>query len=250
MFHLAAYTAQLATVANINMTAIQDDILTRNPNTGNFILPYDMNLFADAAMSLNLNRVEWASATLRQVNQPYIRPIIEANYPPDLVQEQNFLDQPLLLPMNEEMALLATSDVNPGPETCYALIWVGGSLDPVPPGNILTCRWTSTAAAVLGAWTTIGYTMDQTLPPGTYAMVGSEHYCVKGVAHRWIIPNQVLRPGQFSAQSTSMRASPTFTRRRMGTWGQFMNIILPQLQVLVDGTNNAHTGYMQLVKMS
>lgn len=247
VFHCAAYS--VTTVANTptNGVAIQDDILTRNPTSGNFILPDDEMLFLTTFIGATAGRCQINSATLRQVNLPYIRPSIVGAHPYTLCKVQSFLDQPLRLPKNEEIAMTFTSTAA---EAEWGIMWLGQTLEGVPAGDILTCRWTNTTAtAVAGSWTTIQMTLDQILPPGTYAVVGSEVICASGLAHRLIIPNQYFRPGALSMLALGSVQPPQFMDRELGSWGTFMNFVLPQVQVLCTAADATFEGYMQLVKV-
>lgn len=249
MFHTCALSVALSQTANVAMTAIQDDIITRSATTGAFILPEDMMLFGCQAMSATLNRVRFSSASLRQINQPHIRPIIRSALPRDLERIQVFLDQPFRLKANEELTLEATSDLAVGAETAFAILWFGVELAPIPPGDIITARCTAVATHVAAAWTTIAFTQDQTLPPGRYALVGSECISTTGIAHRWIIPNQFYRPGVLSGTAIGNRGVEIQNNRRFGSFGTFLNTALPQLQVLSSAADTADTIYMQLVKV-
>lgn len=249
-FHLAALTATLPTaVANVAFTAVQDDIITRSPVTGAFMLPEDMMLFAATAMSANMNRTRFSSASLRQINQPHIRPVIRSAAPRDLERVAQYLDQPWRLKANEELTLEGTSDIGAASELGIALLWFGKGINPVPPGDIITARATATTAAVVNTWTSLGMTLDQTLPPGVYALVGSECISTTGIAHRWIIPNQFLRPGFLSGTAIGNRGQWEMMQRYFGVLGQFVNTVLPIPQVLCTAADAAHTLFLQLIKV-
>lgn len=249
MFHLLAYRGTVADVANTALTAIVDDIITRSAVTGTFLLPEDMNLYGATAMSATINRARLASASLRQINQPLIRPLIASLRPNDNHEIAYYLDQPLRLKANEELSIEGTSDVGVGGEVMTALLWIGKALTPHPAGDPITCRITSTTAAVANTWTTLAITMDQALPPGFYAIVGSEGFGTTQQAHRWIIPNQMYRPGNLSLQAATTKGDSSFIRRRWGEWGRFQNNALPQPQVLCTAADAAHTFMLQLIKV-
>lgn len=248
--HLLAYSGAVATVADTSLAGLVDPVVTRSQTSNLYILQQRLMLLAAVGMSATLNRVKLSSPTLRQINQPYIRPIIAAARPRTNDQISYWADQPLMLPALEEIGPLVTSDVNPGPETAFFLAWVADSLIPVPSGPIITARFTATTAAVAATWTLMNITMEQPLPTGAYMLVGSEHYSTTAIAHRWSIFNQVFRPGSLSHQLTGDIQDWRLLNRRLGAYGQFNNTSIPQLEVLCTTTDAAHTGFMQLVPLS
>lgn len=249
MFHLVANTIALGTTANTAVPAIQDDFIPRNSTTNNFMLPQDMDLVAAAAMSATLNRVRINTPTLRMITLPFIRPVFVNALPQAQGRIALYLDQPFRLPAWEELAIEATSDIAMGTERFNSLMWLAMGLDPIPPGRIFTMRATSTTAAVANAWTTIAYTMADNLPPGTYALVSSECISTNGIAHRWNIPNQIMRPGFLSHGALGDAAGLSQMGRQFGLMGTFVNTNLPQAQVLCNAADAVHTLYMQLVKI-
>ncbi len=249
MFHVMAYRGTVADVANTAIAFLQDDVISRNPSTNTAMLPEDMYVYAAAAMSATINRARINCPTFRLITLPQIRPVITGAAPTDFSVMQLYLDQPLRIPANEEISIEGTSDVGAGGETMTSVLFVGPSLEPLPPGDIWTMRATSTTAATSGAWSTIAYTLSDNLPPGEYALVGSEHISTNAIAHRWIVPNQFYRPGNLSNTALSRRSNWQFTNRQMGTYGRFLNTVLPQCQVLCGGADATHTLFLQLVRV-
>lgn len=247
MHHLAAYFLAIGQTANTDITALNDDVLTRT--NGHFQLARDMDLMAGCVMSATLNRARLNSPTLRVVSPQFIYPPEVSLTPTDHPNMAWWLDSPFRLKAGEEIALEATSGLACGTENLVGLIWITEGLQPVPAGDIYNARWTSTTACVANTWTTLTITMDQGLPPGVWALVGSTHQSTTGKAHRWIIPNQTWRPGALSQTALGNATHRNFEDRRLGLFGTFVNTIMPQVQVLANTTDNAHVGLMQLVKI-
>src|SRR5262249_19290050 len=110
-------------------------------------------------------------------------------------------------------------------------------------------RFTSTTAAVANKWTTTVLTFQDSVPPGVYAMLWSECQSTNGQAHRWIIPNQLWRPGLPSATALSNRLPYDLYQGIFGTMGVFRSTALPQLQVLANGADAAHEGYLAVTRI-
>jgi hypothetical protein len=249
MHHLAAYQGSLVLNTPTQMTGLVDSVLTRSATSALYIFQQEMKLLAAVGMSVGMQRLYISSPTLRQINLPYLRPIIQAVKPASNSQVAWFADQPLTLPAQEEIGPVATTNTDPGPETGTALMWLADRVDPIPPGDILTARATASFAAVANQWTLGSITFDTSLPPGLYALVGSEHISATAIAHRWQIPNQLWRPGSLSHQSVADLQDWRLLTRRLGAFGQFYNTAPPQLEILCTNTDASHEMYLQLVRM-
>lgn len=247
MFHLSAYSVLLGTTVDTDVPAITDDILTIQNN--HYVLDKPMWLLAAAAMSATLSRAKIASPTMRQVASPFIRPIIAATLPPTNLNIW-LLDQfPFQIQPYEEIQLQATSAIAMGTERFTALMWLGERPVDFPLGNVYPLRWTSTTAAVANAWTTLSITFADTLPPGIYSMIFSEHFSTNGIAHRWNIPNQPWRPGYPSFATVGLRLPYAIAKGQFGQMGRFRSNALPTVQVLANGADAAHEGYLHVVRV-
>lgn len=246
-FHLLAYTSgTLSTTANFDVPALTDDIFVISTATSHYLMDKDVAVLAAWAGSATLQRVRLASATLRQISQPYIRPVNVGVLPATDPNVANWLTNPFKLPMNEDVGVEATSDIAMGNERVTVLLWVTDGLDSLPPGEIIATRFTSTTAATANAWTTLAITLENQFPPGDYYLVMSEHYSTNGIAHRWIVPNQYYRPGGLSFATVGLRTALPFYQYEYGAWGRFKNTTVPRFQVLCNGADATHVGYMYI----
>lgn len=246
-FHLCANTLLIGAVADTDVPALSDDILPVNANN-HFLMPQDLFLAAAMCMSATIIRAWLGSASLRQITQPNIRPVIAGALPGNIPNSMWQPDAPLRIPQGDELVLKATA--NPGTtEQLTALFWLSLGLDPVPNGDLICARCTSTTAAVANKWTSIVYTFDQNIPPGRYALVGSEHISTNGIAHRFIIPNQVWRPGAVSGATATYQPHLLFQTRRLGKYGEFQNTVPPIVQVLCNAADAVHTLFLYIVKV-
>lgn len=251
MFHLLAYTSGVLAVAtpNQDVPALNDDIFVIATSTNHFLMDDDVSLLAAHAASVTLDRARVVLPSYRNLGLPFVRPMQVGLLPPTDPNVSRFLDNPITLRKNEDVAIEATITAA-GPERGNFLLWVAKSLDALPAGQIFPLRFVSVTAAVPNAWTTLAITLDQALPPGDYGLVMSDVFSANGMAHRWIIPNQLYRPGQLSLQTTGQRTHKMWTEYEFGLWGKFSNTTLPRLQVLCNVADAAHTGFMYLVPLS
>lgn len=246
MFHLSAYTESIGNVADTDVDALTDDILTIQ-NT-HFVLSQPMQLLGAAAMSATLSRAKLASPSMRQVASPFIRPIIAAVQPPANPNLWLLDYNPFVIPPFEEIQMQVTSGVAMT-ERFTGLIWLANQIDSLPIGNVIPLRFTSTTAAVANAWTTATITFTDTIPSGVYAAVLSECQSTNGIAHRWIFSNQLWRPGFPSYAALGSRHPYAISKGQFGSMGRFRSNDLPRLQVLANGADAAHEGYLHVVRV-
>jgi hypothetical protein len=247
MHHTAAFVnTALANVANTDIPALSDQILAIQ--NGHFLPPNDMKLMAVVAASATLLRARLSSPSLRQITQPQVRPINVGTLPVTDPNAQVFFGVTPTVSGLEELAMQATSGVAMT-EVFTGLIWLLDRYVPPVQGQIITLRATSTTAAVANVWSGVAYTLDDQLPNGLYALVGSEVQSANGIAHRWIISNQFFRPGGLSVTALGNRTIAQQYNGAWGEWGRFRNTDLPRLEVLANAADASHTIYPQVVKV-
>jgi len=250
MFHLLAYTsgALVTATPNFDVPALNDDIFVIATATNHFLMDDVVSVLAAFASAVTLDRARIVLPSYRNLGLPFIRPMQVGVLPASDPNVARWLDNPITLGVNEDVAIEATVAAV-GPERGTFLLWVAKQLESIPGGQIFPLRFTSVTAAVANAWTTLQITLDQALPPGRYALVMSEVLSTNGIAHRWIVPNQLYRPGQLSFATTGLRTHKMFFEYELGLWGTFQSTTLPRLQVLCNGADAAHTGYMYVVPL-
>lgn len=247
MYHLAAYTALLGTTVDTDIAALTDDILTIQ--NSHFVLSRPKQLLGAAVMSATLTRAKLASPSMRQVASPFIRPIIGAAIPPANPNLWLLDYNPFIVPPFEEVQLQATSGIAMGTERFTGLVWLADQITPVPSGNIIPLRVTSSTAATANAWSTIALTFADTIPSGVYAVVFSEMQSTNGIAHRWIFSNQESRPGMLSLAALTSRLPYALSKGQFGAMGRFRSNDLPRCQVLCNGADASHEGYLHVVRV-
>jgi len=246
MYHLIANGMTIATTVDTDVPALNDDIIAIQ--NSHFVLSQPMQLIGAAAMGILIDRARIASPTMRQIANPYVRSLIAAAVPGSNPNMWLLDHNPFTVPAFEEIQVLGTSTTGTT-EKFTAFTWLTPGMEVMPIGNVIPLRFTSTTAAVANAWTTLSITFGDTLPTGLYAMVLSEMFSTNGQAHRWIISNQTWRPGLMSFTLTSQRHPYAIAKGQWGVMGRFRSNDLPRLQVMCNGADATHVGYLHVVRI-
>ena len=247
MWHLLAWFISIGQTVDTDATPVTDSVfLVQN---GHFVPQMDVKMYYAAAMSATLTRARFASPKTRQVTNPWIRPIIEAAVPPTNPNVRSWIDSGFSFRGLEEIQLLATSGLAMGNENFTALAAVGVGLEPAPQGDYYPLRGTSTTAVTANKWTQVAVTWQDTLPAGTYAVVGLEHQSANAQAARLIFQNQQFRPGSLSITSLSNRQNALLANRRLGVYGRFLQTAMPLVEVLANGADASHEVYMDVIRV-
>jgi len=124
-----------------------------------------------------------------------------------------------------------------------------GPIAPVT-GAIYTVRFTSSNTLLAGGWSSSDLTLRQTLPVGTYQLVGAKAYVTNGVAFRFVGKGVAHRPGAPCVSAIQYEGLDVFRRGGMGVWLEFHSLAPPQIEVL-GTTAGAQTvnGWLDLIKV-
>lgn len=246
MFHISAYrNANASTTANTQVVAVADQIISRR--NGNFFPVQRYNMPFVYAGGDELLRARLVTPEFRQFSSPYIRPVEPSDSPGDDPNVEDLRMNPLEIPQNEEISLQHTGSAALQP--VVGMIGLQPRVVPLPPGRIYTMRGTATDTLVVGAWTDLTVTWEDSLPRGTYAIVGMVPFSAGAIAARFILDNQVLRPGGLGITTETNRTHPMFLNGGLGVWGTFDNEAFPDIEMLSAVADTAETIYMQYMKV-
>lgn len=248
MFHTLANFISLPFAAETDVTPVTDSVILTQNN--HFVFQNDVNLFAAAAMEATPARVRIITPSLRIPSTPWLRPLITGTIPPNMPVLPDYRANPLTLRALEETQVMATNALAMGSENFTSLLWIGDVIQPPPVGNIVTMRGTSTGAAVANKWTQVAVTWQDTLPNGTYGIVGLQHQSANGQAARLIINGQQYRPGALSVTALGNFSHPMFLKGGLGLWGTFRSVAMPLVEVLANAADASHELYLEFVRMS
>lgn len=248
MFHVLANFISISTAVDTDVTPVTDNvILIQNSH---WVFQNDMYLLAAAAMEATPARVRIVTPSLRIPSTPWLRPLITGAVAPNMPVLPDYRGNPLLLKALEETQILATSAIAMGNENFTSLLFVGDGVTPPPAGNIVTMRGTSTTAAVANKWSQITVTWQDTLPFGSYGIVGFQHQSTNAQAARLIINGQQWRPGALSVTALGNYSHPMFLKGGLGLWGTFRSVAMPLVEVLANAADATHELYLEFVRLS
>ena len=246
-FHLVGYEESIAAVANTDLDAIPDGILTIQ---NNHIMPQDDRLLQFAwAASATIDRARLVTPETRQVANPYIRPVDASLGPSDDTPVADYRDNPFRLKGLEEIAVEATSTIAMGSEDCFALLGLGRNMSPAPRGQIYTMRGTGTTTLVADRWTLTAITWEQSLPTGTFICVGLGAQSANCIGARLSFDNQADRPGCVGMSAVTNREHQMFRKGGLGAWGMFTSTSLPEVEFLADVADAAQVVYLDFVRV-
>lgn len=248
-FHLAAYFSAAVTngVANFDLPAINDGIITRN-SANHYILPDPGKLRAGAAFGATLSRTRINTPALRYIGLPYIAPINASITIPSPVNVWNPGEYGPAIPRSDEIALETTISGG-APEAGFGFLWFGFGRMEQPSGQEYRIRFTGTVTGVTGAWANGSITFDSVLPAGIYAITGLDVQGTNLLAARLIFPGGGWRPGCLARNTLAQIPNTIFTDGQLGMFGQFDSVNPPNLEIIVSGANTAQEGYMDVVRI-
>lgn len=251
MWHMAAYTGTFAAaMTNTNIPALNDQVLTiRNAQ---FFVTQQFDLLWAAVMGPTLDAARIESPSLRLPAFPQIIPVTVGAVPGAEPRVDDYSRQPFRLSTREQLGVTGV-DPAAAPGRVTALLGLRANADPLPPGNIIKLRGTSTTAATANAWSTIEpvtYTND--LPDGLYALVGMTYFAANGQAARAIFSspgNNIYRPGCIANVAVGGQPFAGFMDGRYGKWGEFTADNIPNIEVLCNGATAVHEVELYIIKI-
>ena len=241
MYHICSYSLAAPQNTETDLTPVPDTVL---PIFNSHFFPQDppQLLFA-AAMSTNITRSRIQTPTLNQISTPFVRGIMGGLVPTSPATLANYVSNPLPLKAREEIISYGVQSAVASTRITTLLGLLFQPL-PVAAGSQYTMRGTSTTAAVANTWTLLTVTWQNQLPQGNYAVTGLQHQSTNAQAARCIFLGQYYRPGAMSLANLTDIGHPIFRLGFMGQWGMFRDNILPNIEVLVNGTDNSHELYL------
>jgi hypothetical protein len=248
MYHtLAFYKSMTAGSTNEDVTAVTDQVVT-SPQ-GHFLRSQEYRIFAAVALGATITRARYNTPSLRLPFLPQLCPLEVGGNFGDFPNINEYKDRELRIAVGDELAV-ETSNSAAGSENHLVAVWTRTATVPAPPGPKYTTRFTSAITASAGTWQSGAITITDTLPGGTYAVIGMDVFGANLALARLVFGTQIERPGVICRQAQSNRRDPTFRDGRVGQFGTFNYLALPQLEVLSTGANSSQTGYLDLIRIS
>lgn len=245
-FHVACYSGSVgAGLLNVDTPAVQDGQLTIANN--HFVLPRQAQFLWAYPVGVGLSRARLNTPKMRYVGLPSIVPVnvgTSVASPPNVV---DWTADNIMLDTIDEVAVECSSS-DAGAQTMKVLVAFGFGMRPVPAQPVFRIRGTASITASTTAWTNGSITLDQTLPRGTYDVVGLDAVGTNLLAARMVFSGYGFRPGCLARNSASSLQHPLFTNGKLGVFGTFDSINLPTIDVIALGANTSQEIFLDLVR--
>jgi hypothetical protein len=260
MFHIGAFAQDVdLAAADTDIDALQDTSLFTSGDTIRVPVEYPYLWWASAGIGsggTSLARLE--SPTLRETSRIQFSEIngladadVEPTSPTPIL---NFINNPVKLTGDEQLKFTANSNTSAAAFQWCVVAFGGSKMSPISSGNIIQAHfeWNNTATA--RQWTAGEVTFQDTLPYGTYQLIGMRVVSTTGVAAR-IIPigvAQSSRPGIMMVDTLSeVGTGDTFRNGNAGLFSTFNSTTPVQLEVLCDAADaSSTTGVFDLIKIA
>jgi len=245
-FTLVAYTSAAAGI-NAALTALAAAADPHVRIVGNDIyVPNDFHfLWGGTGIGPTMTRAQFNSPSLRRTFLPEIAPLdVGAALPASPRKILLFDESPLPLDPGEALDAFIT---NTASDRETVLAWLSGGPSKVDDRPSYTLRVTSTPTAVAGVWTNGAITFDQTLPAGTYDVVGARFRSTNLIAFRFVFVGGTYRPGAIGYAATTSLDYDKFRQGNLGIWGSFRHNAPPTVDFLANAADASFTGELDLV---
>jgi len=244
-FTIAAYTESQDSAVLTNIAAVAD---THLRVVGDDVYVPALNQLAGYYFC-------GANFTQGQVDSPSLRvqTLIDVE-PADLVDEpgsppafHDLMGSPIPLKTGETIRALMAEDAA-GASRVSALLWFSdGPIAPVT-GKIQTLRATGSTTLTANAWTACPLTFSQTLPKGTFQVVGARFASAGARAGRLIQPGYDWRPGAIGCDADGDLNDPRFRYGRAGVWCTFDSDNPPQAEFFSASADTAEVVHLDLIQ--
>lgn len=248
-YHTAAYFGSVptGTSAYTAIAGVSDGQLTRSA-ANNYILPSAGKIELAAVYGTNMLRSRLIVPSLRDMGRPHLAPVDASGTTPTV---QNIYDpgiRPLPFVSGEEIGIDGmTSDV--GSVNVTGALFFRFNDTPAPIGPCYRIRGTAACAGAVGSWYSSQITLEETLPPGEFAIIGLDVVGANLGPARLIFPQGGWRPGCLTRDDVSDVRLDNWSFGRYGALGSFKNFSLPALECFARGTIATQDVFLDLVRI-
>lgn len=251
--HTSAYQASISNDGNLHqLTSIPDSIL---PTSGLGLLSnnfaYIMGIYY---VGTSLVRGQFQAPSLRDYGNLDTQPVnigTAVESPPRL---DDFSMKMIPAAVSEEWDAFAAQNNGSSSETeTCILLSSDGNIAPIPPKKIVQIHWSASITLVENTWSLIQMTLAQPLAAGTYALVGARCLSAGALAFRFVPSGGVSattnRPGGVAVQAEDQMDWPRQRRGGWGTWLQFTNVTVPQIEIFSRSNDTSEEGDIDIVPL-
>lgn len=252
-WHLLMYgNTSGGALADADLVAPVDGIFQRR--NSHIIISEPYNLIGVLPIGATLSRLRFANPSMITHGQPHLWPLAVSATMPTLPPFNDYRDYPILLPMNEEITLSATTGA--ADQASAALFVAGPGWNQNIPQGFPRFMARATVVIAAGAEDTWGLpvaiVMERDLLNGVYAVTGAWVVAANALAFRIQFPSmptfngRQLRPGGLT-QNTAALNPMGIQRFGFGEWGRFHTFELPSIQIYSDAAGGTYEVRLELV---
>jgi len=232
-----AVLANIAAVPDTHLRVVGDDVY----------VPALSQLAGYHFMGANFTQGQIDSPSLRVQTLIDVEPADLADEPGSPSAFHDLMGTPVPLVVGETIRTLMAEDAA-GASRVSALIWFSdGPVTPVT-GKIQTLRATGSTTLTADAWTPVPLTFSQTLPAGTFQIVGARFQSAGCRAGRFIVPGYSWRPGAPGHDADGDLDDPRFRYGRAGVWCEFVSDNPPQAEFFSASADTSEVVHLDLIK--
>ena len=222
MLHLAAFYQSVNSAGVLtNIAAVPDQAIFTSGN--DVRVPSDLlTIIWEAALSAQTGPAyaQLQSPSMRELVNQYISKVVNGVVFTSYDQAQQHLSSPRKLVANE--SINAAIEATGGAAAAnYVLMCLADASPKAVSGDIFTVRATGAAALGAGAWVNTPLSFLDTLPAGSYQVVGLRAQGANLVAARMVFIGQGYRPGVHGVTGSGEQDMHNSRYGMMGVLGQF-----------------------------
>jgi len=247
MFTTIAYSQSQDTGGVLSyVAAVADQHVTVSGN--NIVVPPGMNhLLGAFALGATISRARIESPALRRTLLYDVIPINVGAEPSSPTPFRHLFYNPIPLDENEALRALVAETAT-GAEQETVIVWLGDGAQTPVTGEIYTVLATGAGTLTAYTWTNVSLTLDQTLPAGTYQVVGFRAQSAGLIAARLVFVGGTWRPGCIGYDAASDLEHEVFRRGGLGIWGEFRHDQPPTVDFLSSLADTSQTVWLDLIK--
>lgn len=246
MFTLVAYSASQDTSGALTTTAALADPHVRV--SGNDIsIPGDLPFVSGVyAIGATMTRASLVSPSIRRRYPFEVFPVDASATPTDPWHFHDVSQSVIQLDVDESLNY-QFAESGTGAQRGSGLVWLSdGPITPDITGEIFTIRATGSTTLSTYAWTNCSLTFNDTLPAGTYEILGMHAISSGAIAARLVIPQYAYRPGVICSTSANAYAGEKFRYGNYGVFGMFSHMTPPTVDFLSSSADTSQTVYLDL----
>lgn len=239
MMHICGYSQSQDTAGNLTQVApIADPVIAIQNNNivvpdsvgGSMQQPALNNIIGLYTQGATISRAQLQSPSLRAFIMHELTQLDLSATPTDPPRYIDRSLDPLRVQPNEQLSAFV-AETAAGAERESVFIILADQAQQNVNGDIRTVRATSATTLVAFTWTSCVLTFDQSLPAGTYQLVGLRARSTGAIAARAVFVGGIYRPGCIAVPGIGGMGSQLFRHGNLGVWGTFRHNTPPQIEV-------------------